>query len=103
LAQDGCSDDAFESFRAWLIVQGKSLFEATAKDANTVSPMIPRGLGTTADHLLCCAAIAHENRAGLPLVTKAAKTKTKGKPWQEEELESRYPILWQHYKLKGNG
>ncbi len=102
LAQDGCSDDAFESFRAWLIVQGKSLFEATTKDANAVSPMIPRGLETAADHVLCCAAIAHENRAGLPLVTKAAKTKTKGKPWQEEELESRYPILWQHYKLKDN-
>lgn len=100
LAQDGCSDDAFESFRAWLILQGNSRFQSTVENINLVSDAIPAGLETAADQLLWCAAIAYENRSGLPLIIKAGKTITAGKPWQETDLESLYPILWKRYRQK---
>ena len=97
LAQGGCSDDAFEGFRAWLILQGKSLFDLTIKDVNEACALIPAGLETEAEQFAGCAAIAFENRSGLPLAVKVTKTKTKGKQWQEEKLESLYPKLWKRY------
>lgn len=59
--------------------------------------LIPAGLESQAEQLAGCAAIAYENRSGLPLATKVTKTKTKGKQWQEEKLESLYPKLWKRY------
>lgn len=97
LAQGGCSDDAFEAFRAWLILQGKSVFDLTIRDVNEASALIPAGLESQAEQLSGCAAIAFENRSGLPLATKVTKTKTKGKQWQEKKLESLYPKLWKRY------
>ncbi len=100
LAQGGCSDDAFEAFRAWLILQGKPLFDLTIKDVNQACALIPAGLETQAEQLAGCAAIAFENRSGLPLAAKVTKTRTKGKQWQEEKLESLHPKLWKRYTLQ---
>src|SRR5688572_26599741 len=33
----GCSDDGFEYFRAWLIAQGKIIYERALRDPNTLA------------------------------------------------------------------
>ncbi len=37
LANDGCSDDGFLYFRAWLITQGKDIFEQVCKDPDSLA------------------------------------------------------------------
>src|SRR5262245_2064059 len=37
LMNGGCSDDGFEYFRAWLIAQGREIFETALKDPDTLA------------------------------------------------------------------
>jgi hypothetical protein len=37
LIQGGCSDDGFEYFRGWLILQGRSVFEAALADPDSLA------------------------------------------------------------------
>jgi len=64
LLRGGCSDDAFMEFRAWLIMQGRQVFEQTmaAPDGFDVARFSSDSLGCTS--ILDAAAVAHEMRAG---------------------------------------
>jgi hypothetical protein len=98
LAQGGCSDDAFEAFRPWIILQGPAVYQLALKDVTKLSAHVPSGEETQAEGLLFAPAIAYENRAGKPM--RPAKTKAPkilGKPWEESELPSRYPELYRRY------
>ena len=94
IAQDGCSDDAFEAFRAWLILQGRECCELALKDIRLVVERVPAGLETQAEGLRGAAAIAYEARAGKPpMPLKTGAMKLQGEPWEEENLDRRYPEL----------
>ena len=98
LAQGGCSDDAFEAFRPWIILQGRTVYQLALKDVTKFSAYVPSGLETQAEGLLSAPAIAYENRAGKPMrPVKTKALKLQGKPWEEEELASRYPELFRRY------
>lgn len=99
VAQDGCSDDSFEMFRCWLVLQGRKIFEDAIADVHKVLSKVPPGLSTQADQLLSCARIAYENRTGAPLSEKAGRPKgPKGREWSEEEVGKVYPKIEKHYK-----
>jgi hypothetical protein len=99
LAQDGCSDDSFEMFRCWLILQGKRVFEDALTDVHRILSKVPPGLGTQGDQLLSCARVAYENRTGGPLSEKVGRLKEpKGREWSEEEVSVLYPKIEKHYK-----
>jgi hypothetical protein len=98
LAQGGCSDDAFEAFRPWIILQGQTVYQLALKDVKTLSAHVPSGQETQADGLLFAPAIAYENRAGKPMRPAQVKaSKIRGKQWEESELQSRYPELYSRY------
>ena len=98
VAQDGCSDDAFEAFRAWLILQKRECFELALQDIRLVVDRVPAGLETQADGLLSAATIAYEVRAGKPpMPLKTPALKLQGEPWEEEDLDRRYPELCRYY------
>lgn len=98
LAQGGCSDDAFEAFRAWLVLKGQSICEIALKDITQLSAHVPFGQETQAEGLLFAPSIAYENRAGKPMhPTKPKILKIQGQIWEEENLQSRYPELYRHY------
>jgi len=98
LAQGGCSDDAFEAFPPWIILQGPAVYQLALKDVTKLSAHVPAGGETQADGLLFAPAIAYENRAGKPMRPGKAKAlKIRGKPWDESELQSRYPKLYRRY------
>ena len=104
LAQDGCSDDAFLEFRAWLILQGQEIFRTSINNIREVMKSVPPGTQTEAGGLLGLAAVAYEARAGEPLpFTKRKMSPVRGNPWQEEELESRYPEVFSHYRTNSSG
>lgn len=99
LAQDGCSDDAFEAFRAWLILQGREVFERAVRDVGEVLDDVPSGLGTQAGELLTAAEIAYEARSGKPLVRGKRKGwSLSGEPWGEDDLEGHYPEVFRRYR-----
>ena len=98
LAQGGCSDDAFEAFPPWIILQGPAVYQLALKDVTKLSAHVPAGAETQADGLLFAPAIAYENRAGKPMRPAEAKApKIHGKYWEELELQSRYPELYRRY------
>jgi len=100
IAQGGCSDDAFEGFRAWLILQGREIFELALTDIRKILSKVPAGLGTQAEGLLSVAAIAYERRTGKFLQPRRISSyKLKGDQWEEHELETRYPEVCKYYRI----
>ena len=98
LAQGGCSDDAFEAFRPWIILQGQTVYQLALKDVTKLSAHVPSGEETQAEGLLFAPAIAYENRTSKPMrPAKAKALKIHGKRWKESELQSRYPELYRRY------
>ena len=94
LAQDGCSDDAFEYFRAWLILQGRAAFDMALNDPIGFLGTLPVGTHSATESLLQAPAVAYELRAGKALKPKKQPlSRVKGQPWEEEDLPARYPQL----------
>lgn len=97
-AQGGCSDDAFEGFRAWLILQGHKVFEIAVKDVSKAVTHVPAGISTQAQDLLVAAGIAYEMRVGKPLkLARGKQVMPRGKPWADQEFAARYPKLSKYY------
>lgn len=97
LAQDGCSDDAFEAFRAWVILQGYACFKTVLEDVQASVSLIPSGQGTDCPWLTQCALIAYERRQGRSLSTKRKFSSVQGVPWNEANINSRFPELAKYY------
>lgn len=74
LLQGGCSDDSFEEFRGWLILQGRKVFEATLSDPDGFDVSLHSGMASGMSRLRDIAPIAYEMRAGKSM--KPVKPKT---------------------------
>jgi hypothetical protein len=96
IAMDGCSDDSFDYFRCWLILQGRSVVAAALEDVESLD-RLPAGR-LAAEELLSLPAAAYESRSGKPLRSARRKAKpVKGEDWEESDLERRYPTLCRLY------
>ncbi len=94
LVQDGCSDDAFEAFRAWLVLQGRQAFDLALTVPSRFLKEHSVASNGAAEALLEVPAIAYEWRSGKAL--KPAKRRPadiQGEAWEEEDLPARYPEL----------
>ncbi|WP_164017452.1 DUF4240 domain-containing protein [Pyxidicoccus trucidator] len=89
----GCSDDGFEYFRAWLIGQGKKVFEAVLADPDSLVDYADDEVES--EDLLYVAGRAYEEQTGdeLPSVTVDLSDEPRGEEWEEEELPERFPRL----------
>ena len=98
-AQNGCSDDAFEEFRNWLILQGREACEKAIEDPFLVVNIVPEGLGTVASSLLTVPEAAYELRTGRSLIPKELNYgEPKGKRWEEDQFPQLFPELWNYYE-----
>ena len=101
ILNDGCSDDGFEYFRSWLIGQGKMVYDSVL--------MMPSTIGYYVDiddeevfeceELMYAAPSAYQHVTGkeMPVKEKQYSTEPEGKPWEEEELEKRFPFLYPRF------
>ncbi|HEV2172244.1 MAG TPA: DUF4240 domain-containing protein, partial [Nitrospira sp.] len=92
----GCSDDGFEYFRGWLMLQGRDVWEAALRDPDSLAEVAIDGNADCED-VLSVATEAYRRVTGrsLPSHGEPQEDQPAGQAWEEEDLESLYPRLWE--------
>jgi len=96
--EDGCSDDCFRDFRAYLISLGRPAYEAALRDPDSLAPIVQdaeEGDWENADDV---APDAYGDATGedFPRDTSDVSGDPRGEPWDDEQQETlveRYPRL----------
>jgi hypothetical protein len=96
--EDGCSDDCFRDFRAYLISLGRDPYEAALTDPDALAPVVQdaeEGDWENADNV---APDAYESATGedIPTDDSDLSGNPRGKPWDDKDqdaLVQRYPAL----------
>ncbi|CAG0994404.1 hypothetical protein PHYC_02475 [Phycisphaerales bacterium] len=104
IIRGGCSDDGFEYFRAWLISNGRKVFEeGLARPESLVNLKIEEDDCEFEDLIFAAgdvyeAATGADLYADLPIRAPVADQPA-GKPWGEDSryLEQRFPRLWARF------
>ncbi|MET7638788.1 DUF4240 domain-containing protein [Streptomyces sp. NPDC005438] len=103
---DGASDDVFDSFRAWLIGQGRTVFEGAAHEADSLAELLEdfdEELDGEAEDLRFVADDAYEQLTGVELPELGVPDppdEPQGLPLdleEEKELATRLPRLWDRF------
>jgi Protein of unknown function (DUF4240) len=96
----GCSDDGFDYFRGWLILQGKDLFEAAITEPDNLADYPGLEEGAECEDLLYVASNAYEALTGkeLPIVARDMPDLGDGCNFDDEsQMTKRYPKLTAKY------
>jgi hypothetical protein len=96
--EDGCSDDCFRDFRAYLISLGSRAFGAALRNPDSLAPIVQdaeQGDWENADDV---APDAYQSATGddFPADSSDLSGKPRGEPWDDESQETlvhRYPAL----------
>jgi hypothetical protein len=90
----GCSDDGFDYFRAWLIMQGKSVFFDALNDPDTLVDVAGPDVAEF-EPLLSAAWNAYEQRTGaeIPLDILPPQEPVGARWDDDDDLERMYPRL----------
>lgn len=114
---DGCSDDAFDYFRGWLIGQGKEIFDKVLKDPEYLAEYIDDEnldeegfplnedlltVGIDAYTFIQTGDIEWDDHAHDELLEALEGRGIQPAPdlefdWEEEDLEEMYPNLWARF------
>jgi len=99
-ARDGCSDDAFEEFRTWLILQGEpKLIDTAISTPHLAAKDVPKEPDLPEGSLLFTISDAYMQRKGEPLTAcEIDLERPKGREWPEDKLQSYHPELVDYYK-----
>jgi len=76
----GCSDDGFEYFRAWLIGQGKDVYEKALSDPESLVDVVEFGQETQWEVLLSVAIEAYELSTHKDMATMPSTRRDKPRP-----------------------
>ncbi|WP_030743789.1 DUF4240 domain-containing protein [Streptomyces sp. NRRL S-31] len=107
LLLDGCSDDAFDYFRCWLIGQGREVFEGALHEPDALAGLLgefDEEIDGDGEELGYAADEAYEQLTGTvapDLGIAPAPAEPEGAPLDLEDdrvLASRYPRLWERFK-----
>ena len=96
--EDGCSDDCFRDFRAYLISLGPRAYAAALRNPDSLAPIVQdaeKGDWENADDV---APDAYQGVTGedIPGDSSDLSGRPRGKPWDDESQEAlvqRYPAL----------
>lgn len=92
LLRGGCSDDAFMDFRAWLIMQGRQIFERTLIDPDGFDVVQFSNSSIGSISILDAPAAAHELRTGKSMPQQELKpAELKGPDCSEDDFATLLP------------
>ena len=99
LINGGCSDDGFEYFRCWLIGQGESAYKQVLADPQSILSLLAGNEELECEALMYASGDAYESLTGeaLPVVERDYPEEPIGEPWEEEDLERRFPKVAERY------
>lgn len=100
LINGGCSDDCFEYFRAWLIMQGRAVFEATLHDPDSLAGYVRLTEPAELEDALYVARDAYRQVTGNELDSAFVKDPDLGPGWDfddKAQMKKRYPRLCQKF------
>jgi hypothetical protein len=89
--EDGCSDDCFQDFRAYLISLGRDVYERALRDPDSVAGVVQDPESASWESALDAGPSNYPDLDGDP----------RGEPWdddQTEELLQRYPRLAERFR-----
>ena len=94
----GCGDSGFKDFRAWLIAQGKEVYEKALADPESLVDLIEVDEQAQEGALLYVVMTAYEQKMGEEIPIRESKisrpvAQLKGTHWGEENVNSRFPQL----------
>ncbi|MFF3905168.1 DUF4240 domain-containing protein [Streptomyces sp. NPDC001848] len=104
---DGASDDAFDSFRCWLIGQGRHVFEGALHDPDSLADLLEdfdEEIDGEGEELGYAADEAYEQLTGTEtpdLDIPPTPAEPEGTPFdleQDSVLAERYPRLWDRFR-----
>ena len=105
LAAGGMSEDAFDSFRLWLVLQGREAFERVLAEPDELADLVPddedEGFAD-AEWLRTLLADVLTGR-GLPLDQGPSPTTAAPFPEDGDWLSARFPRLWRRAEASGPG
>ena len=101
--EDGCSDDCFRDFRAYLISLGRKTYEAAIKDPDSLASIVEDAETGDWENADDVAPDAYEEVAGedIPSGDSDLSGRPRGEAWddeQQDELVQRYPALADRFR-----
>ena len=90
----GCSDDCFDYFREYLIGKGRDKFYQTLNEPESCADWIKSEDDDNWEGLLTASMLAYKEKTGNDFsTTYRAKFELRGKPFDEETVNTQYPKL----------
>jgi hypothetical protein len=98
MAHGGCSDDGFCYFRAWLISEGKQVFERAISEPESLVDLLNTTVTMQLEDFLYAADLAYERRANRPMKQKRPKgQQPAGQEWADKDLPLRFPKAYKKF------
>lgn len=96
---DGCSDDAFDYFRGWLISMGRSNYERAFSDVESLAEIatVPGVECQFFEGFTAVPAEVYEEQTGKEFEWKQARIRPLGRRIPEPEFPKRFPKLWRKF------
>jgi hypothetical protein len=96
--EDGCSDDCFRDFRAYLISLGRAPYEAALRNPDSLAPIVQDAEQGDWENADSVAGDAYASATGkdIPADDSDLSGNPRGEPWDDEDQEAlaqRYPRL----------
>jgi hypothetical protein len=96
--EDGCSDDCFRDFRAYLISLGRGTYESALRDPDSLASLVQDAETGGWENADSVAGDAYESATGedIPAEDSDLSGDPRGQPWDDESQETlmrRYPRL----------
>jgi len=92
----GCSDDSFDYFRGWLIMQGNEVFYNALRDAESLADLdLPTDEEFEFESLFYAGVTAYEEKTGkeFPQKLRGFQYDLTGGEWTEDDVYEKYPRL----------
>lgn len=100
LINGGCSDDGFDDFRGWLLLQGRPVFERAIRDPDSLADLPHLSADVECEDILYVARGAYEVVSGSEMPDVSVELPDLGEGWDfddEQQMRQRYPRLFERF------